>query len=753
MAEEIIINVAVDSARAQEEINTLTGELQGLIEERARLRQEVKDGIKTEAEALVEQKKVAEQITFVTTKITNLTKATETATKKNKTYGDTLTDERKKLNDMQKAFAGLTKAERESAEGREFTKKIKEQHDAVLKLEKSIGQAQRNVGNYAEDISRALGGVGGSLFGFANRLAGIKQSLADATGGAKGFAGGLKLISSIGIVAILSALVAIVTKLAQVFASSEERTNKLKKALAPLEGVLDGVTKVFSKLCDILLDQFVKAVDTALSAVKWLAGALDKVGAWFGKSWNFEANFDKFTKRTNDLADLEEAYIKKKRAFIEEEANLENQLAKLKAKSADKDKYTAQERLKFLEQANAIELSLMDKRRDLAKDALRIAEEQAKRADNDRETNDKLAEARAEVVRQETAYFEGQKKLLAQMREARNAIAQEEQARLKEEAEFYSKLDAQREAELQAEIQAQEKAQAEAVKLLDEELKRVEAQAQARRKALIDAGLIAPPTELQQELEALNIAYDSDLLSFEEYQQAKVLITEKYEAKNRLEQYKTLQQAKQKYAEAVSSYTSAQAQAFSSLSSAIGEFTKNSEDASEAQKALAVGAIVMQEAQSIADGARAIAGALAGAAEASASGGPLAPALLTAYTAQMTGAVIAVMASVASSIAKAKKTLDSVDAGKFAVGGVVGGSSYSGDKLIAHVNSREGIFTVNQQKRLFDIANGAPAGFNYSEFAEVVAGAVASLPAPVLNYNEFSNFRDRVVTINELTKI
>ena len=44
-------------------------------------------------------------------------------------------------------------------------------------------------------------------------------------------------------------------------------------------------------------------------------------------------------------------------------------------------------------------------------------------------------------------------------------------------------------------------------------------------------------------------------------------------------------------------------------------------------------------------------------------------------------------------------------------GGIVPGSSTSGDKVLARVNSREGIFTVNQQKQLFDMANGnGPAG-------------------------------------------
>ena len=41
----------------------------------------------------------------------------------------------------------------------------------------------------------------------------------------------------------------------------------------------------------------------------------------------------------------------------------------------------------------------------------------------------------------------------------------------------------------------------------------------------------------------------------------------------------------------------------------------------------------------------------------------------------------------------------------FANGGVVGGSSYGGDRLLARVNSGEAIVTQNQQKHLFELLN------------------------------------------------
>ena len=50
--------------------------------------------------------------------------------------------------------------------------------------------------------------------------------------------------------------------------------------------------------------------------------------------------------------------------------------------------------------------------------------------------------------------------------------------------------------------------------------------------------------------------------------------------------------------------------------------------------------------------------------------------------------------------------------GSFDSGGIVGGTSYRGDKLPAMVNSREMILNATQQKQLFDIINSGASGAN-----------------------------------------
>ena len=188
---------------------------------------------------------------------------------------------------------------------------------------------------------------------------------------------------------------------------------------------------------------------------------------------------------------------------------------------------------------------------------------------------------------------------------------------------------------------------------------------------------------------------------------------------------------------------------FTAMSEAMGGLSEQNEAAAKAQKAFAFAGILMSQAQSIADGAAAIS---AGVAQSQSVPFPANIAAIATTVAAITG----VLASTISSFIQAKQIFaqaDSIEAGKFATGGVVPGTSYTGDSMVAHVNSREGIFTVQQQKTLFDIANGRTPAFDYDALAGVLVAAMAAQPAPVLDLQEFHDFEDKVVTFDEYAKI
>lgn len=62
---------------------------------------------------------------------------------------------------------------------------------------------------------------------------------------------------------------------------------------------------------------------------------------------------------------------------------------------------------------------------------------------------------------------------------------------------------------------------------------------------------------------------------------------------------------------------------------------------------------------------------------------------------------------------------------KFAYGGIVGGSSFSGDNMLARVNSGEMILNSAQQNRLFQIANGGGSSGGTKKIELVLSGKTA----------------------------
>lgn len=83
----------------------------------------------------------------------------------------------------------------------------------------------------------------------------------------------------------------------------------------------------------------------------------------------------------------------------------------------------------------------------------------------------------------------------------------------------------------------------------------------------------------------------------------------------------------------------------------------------------------------------------------------------------------------------------------FATGGIVGGNSYTGDKVTAHVNSGEMILNKKQQAQLFSIANGSkgnasismPVTINNNASNKVSAESQMSQQGLIITVNEIVN--------------
>ena len=492
------------------------------------------------------------------------------------------------------------------------------------------------------------------------------------------------------------------------------------------------------------------------------------------------------------IAETEAAVQKQRTAAIQADADAQKEIAELRAKIAEKDKYTAKERLAMLEQANEKEEEIAKRALELAKAQYEAEKLKNSLTESNAEDLEREAQAYAAMVAAETALAQKQKELNSQMAAERKAIADEaakraeerrkkaeEEARiLEEQAKALQaqedKMRRRTQTNLQNQIEDLRNAMAEELaviglseeqkqqirdyyageeKRLKDEQAAEDAQREAERLAAIQAareefGIVAGKTPEEQELENLQAAREQDLLNDEEYEQAKTMILQKYADERAQKEKQELERAKKAMEErtrATMASFSALGNSLSQIGELLGEYADQNEDAAKAQKAFALSGILLNQAQSISEGALAIAKGVE-----SASGLPF-PANIPAII-SIVAQIAGLLAGVGSSIQQAKQIFSQANSQKFATGGIVGGNSYTGDKINARLNSREMVLNTQQQTRLFDALNGqsdGSIGINY----EMMAAAIAAQPAPVMVLKELRDEQDKVATFNEIASI
>lgn len=725
--EQVIISVDLDSGQLEQQLQRVTNDLVALKEQQKELNAQFKAGEISANEYAIRSKSLSQEISSLNRQQTNLTQAVKLTTTATKDYANSLDGERQKLNDMQKAFAALSKEQRESAAGQEFLKNIKAQSDAVKEMEQSMGDARRNVGNYAESILQASGQMGG--FGKAT------QAIINPI---KGATNGLKAMSATPIIAILNILITIIVKLADKFKQNGAAMESLTKTF----GLFNGVGVIVNKI-----------IDGIANGVVWLSDKLYQLADRFGLISDVAKESARLSKEQLDIQKAENA-------LIAETADRELKISELRAKVAEKNTYTAQQRLDFLKEAQRLEKEQSDAEYQLAKRRYELQVALNAQSESSQEDLRKENELYAAMVGAQTAYNNKVRELNAQMTEAQN------------------------------QLKAEAKAAGDAIVEVAEEVAEVEVETEEERAKRIREirekyGLVTNEEKYNEQLELLRQYHDDELIAEEEYLQAIENLKEKYGiqtatdenvetveeegveemvaqmglSKEAIEYYNSLLESGMDKLQAfreLQSYVAkenvknfataagAMGKAFNDMAGALEKYGQENENAQKASKAFALAGILASQAQSISEGALAIS---AGIAQAQSVPFPANIAAIATTIATITGLLV----STASSFAQAKQLLSTSDAGAFEQGGIVGGTSYTGDRLNARVNSAEMILTREQQARLFEIANtpAAVGGFDY----QALAAAIAAQPAPVMDYTEFKEFEQKVSTFNEIASI
>lgn len=707
MADDIIIDVKIDTAKAAQALAEASANVAKLREEQAKLTKEIKAGNDTNGENTAKLEKVKQALSSAQREMKAHTAQLSLADDTRKKENMTLNEQRALLAQAQAALGAYTKEEiQNTEEGRKLYAQTKALSDQVKETEQGFGDARRNVGNYKEALEQASGGVGG-------------------------FTKKLKAFMLNPWAALIGAIVVAFQSLINAFKSSEDRMREVQTAFAPFEGVINTGKQALDALAKVVSGVVVKALDKLGGAVSWVIKQVDKIGKAFGQDWGLEERVEENRQAAAEIVRVEQELIDKKRAFALQEAKNNAEVSELRAKAAEKDKYTDYQRLAFLEQAKEIELRTSNEREKIARQELELAQLKAAQSENDAAANEYLIEKQVAVIEATRATND-------KMRELNGTIAE----LTKTTVEY-------------AAVQASG-----GVFLSDEEVKHI-----VQKYTTVGNAVAATMEQLQAE-------FGTDGLEREEEEEESVPTPEEVAARlgltyDGLQLYKDLiaqgmessaafdeamsaseQQLAEEHKQRVqimADATGMLSNSFGALSNAFAQYGKESKAAAIASKAFGMAQIITSQAQSIANGALAISEGIASAASIPFPANI--PAII-AIVAQIGGLI----AGVASSMSQAKQV---INGGNFATGGIVPGESYTGDKVVAHVNSGEMILNPSQQSQLFNIATGreGAAAIDYERMQSAFATALQNMPAPVLVYEEFQTFENERQTNIRLSEI
>lgn len=402
------------------------------------------------------------------------------ATSANVAASGSIDQMRKQLAVVSVQWAALSKEERENTElGSRLTKQKKDLTDALKAEEKATGDTRRNVGNYGEAMEA------------------LSPQIASATGAVQKFKGGLDILSKHPIIAVITALVAIIGGLIKAFTSTQAGSDKLAKGMAQLSAIMDVILSIAAELGEKIIWAFtnpkeaIKGLWESLkqNVVNRVEGIIEMFGA-LGRTISaaLKLDFDEvkkaaaeagkaLTKATTGvdwdkavegarklkeeleenaraaarIADMKVAIRRAQIALTEENAKYVKQIAQLRLDEADRTK-SLEERLAATKAANDLEMQRNQAQLDYQARLVALAEaELASTAENLRtdEQRMKIAEERAKLAEMEAQSLNFRRELVTKIRELENQITAEKLAQAKADADAAI-------AEMDAELAAEE---------------------------------------------------------------------------------------------------------------------------------------------------------------------------------------------------------------------------------------------------------------------------------------------------------
>lgn len=670
-SEELLIKIDIVDSDSANRINEISEELNHLKVTQKDYEQAVKEGKQLTTEQAKEYVAVKARIADLNKEVNTHVKALQKEQQEQKKNADSLNSMRAQLKEMIKAYDNLSKAERENAEvGGKQVAMINQLTDQIKELEEGTQRYQRNVGNYANSITKALASQVPAIGSVSNAMIGLKT----ATGW-------------IGIV--IQGAVMLFTALSTAFKRTEGNGDKLTGGLAKMKGLFVMVQQALEPLTKIIVDGFVVAIDKALQAIGWLGEKLQQflrfVGAdeWANKLESFAEKTKETAEATSELAVAEEQLHRKQREARKTMLEYQRQAEELRQTRDDATK-SAEEQ----EEANRKLLALLQEQKKveggIQQEAIRVAKLRIQLNGETTENLDALTDA-------ETEYADVIERITGQSSEAikwqndRLAVLKEESAILddiiRKTLDVNSVGHNRQKRQIFDDSEDDEDIEDVVELMLD---------ANKKKQEMLNAQTFEGINErLRLQLEALEIEKAKRIASGEDA----VKIAEEY-SKKELGLYSQTYQDK---IDLVNSYIAVSQASAMNVIDTIEQVAKANGASEEYMKKLAVAKIAINTATAIAQG---VSGAMA-----------------VGFPANIP-AILATITAIVSGMAQAKSALNSANVPKYATGGLVTGEgTATSDSIPAMLSNGESVMTARATSTYSPILSalntsvgGAPIG-------------------------------------------
>lgn len=321
MEEQVIIELKIDDNDVAARLAETTREMEGLKAEQKSLREAMKEGGDTGAAAAKEYAKNTEalrQLKAEQSALTGQLAATEAANRK---VGTSMKEMSAQLAAMKSSYQSLTEEQRQQPFGQTLLHDIEALDKAMKDADATIGNFQRNVGDYENSVRKALDPK--KYEAFKTGLEGVGFSTDSLTKKFKALAGNPWMVV-IGI--LIKALVTLRDKLKD----SSVATASLNKAAGALKPVMEALGKVVDFVANLFSHALDWAIQGVIASIGWLGKAIHNIGKVFGKDWggqlievadqmkkNVNAT-DELTEKTEDLGEAASATSKSYKDMTDE---------------------------------------------------------------------------------------------------------------------------------------------------------------------------------------------------------------------------------------------------------------------------------------------------------------------------------------------------------------------------------------------------------------------------------------------------